>query len=78
MNNEIEFPKVFIINLKRAKDRKKTMEEDLKKYDIPHEFIEAVDGNEIKVSDYHVDFDVYYKMRNKYLSKYEIACFKSY
>ena len=47
---EIKWDKIFIINLKRRNDRKKSMEQKLLKENIiNYEFIEAIDGCDIEI-----------------------------
>jgi GR25 family glycosyltransferase involved in LPS biosynthesis len=68
---------IYVINLKRDVDRKKRMEEQLKKHDLQkYTFFEAIDGQNEDLSKY--DFKVipewYNPINKKIMTKGEIAC----
>lgn len=60
---------IFWINLKRSERRRNIMLEELKKYNLNHTRIEAVDGNDIDVDEYKKKYTI-----NEQMNKYEIAC----
>lgn len=65
--------KTYLINLERAAERLKIMENEFKKCEMPFERIDAVDANHLNSNDYIV--------RNKYdrdLLPGEIACYLSH
>ena len=75
----MNYPKIFVINLKKSVDRKKHMEKVLSELPIKVEFVEAIDGKEL--SDEEI-FQVYDEACKKNLSvsltKGEIGCFLSH
>ena len=46
-----EFPKAFCINLERRPDRKQAMEGKIAKFGFPVEFVNAVDGKQLTMTD---------------------------
>ena len=71
----MNYPKIFVINLKRSVDRKKHMEKVLSELPIKVEFVEAIDGKEL--SDEKIfqvyDDEICKKNINRSLSKPEIS-----
>ena len=60
---------IFWINLERAYDRRKNMENTFLKYNLNVERIEAIDGNNINLEEYKKNYDI-----NNKISKYEVSC----
>lgn len=64
---------IYVINLARSKERFNNIKEQETKYGIKINFIEAVDGNNIKNIN-SGQFDNINYINNGFLSKYELAC----
>lgn len=70
--------KFYVINLKRRSDRKKSILEQFKKYNITnYEIVEAIDGE--KLTDNYINpllnKDQILKIHHKQMSKGEVGCF---
>lgn len=69
--------KIFVINLKRSKERREQIEKQLKAFRLDYELFEAVDGSQMS----EADLDKYLDHDHKYfreLKKGEIGCFLSH
>lgn len=61
--------KIFVVNLKKSKDRRKAMESQLKKLNLNYEIFEAVDGYNLPISEFEKYYDEhFFKNRRPYYS----------
>lgn len=67
--------KIYIINLKRSKERRKLMETQMENCPFSYEFIDAIDGRKFNDNEFakHVDYQKHL-IAPYYLSKTAVAC----
>lgn len=64
---------IFWINLERSERRRNIMKETLDRFNLSHQRIEAVDGNNIDLEEYNKIYSI-----NEKMNKYEVACAMSH
>lgn len=72
LNINSYFEKIWCLNLKRRKDRRKLMSEKLNKLGIEFEFFDAIDGNKLDIKKYNLENYKSSNTEDNY--KYELAC----
>ena len=70
--------KIFVINLKRSVERRKTISKQLQNEDVSFEFFDAVDGSKDIEHTWHYNDRKRRLLRGRPLSLGEVACFASH